>query len=186
MIFKTVLTAIFMSSTITLSALSLFDSGNYKDGSFFGVFSFGNMTALGCLAMLHFRILSVSNTFSFFLFISTALSVVLFLLLWLIQSFVSSSILFLTIDEILLSPQLYIFLCIVTVLGVIEYLWIKIEFYSFNGNFDLSETVLTGQKESQNPNLDNRSEKSFNQDLPVSIKEDSMIDDYRDSEDSED
>ena len=123
--------SLFLSLIITLLALSLFDYGTYSKGLFYGWFTFGHMTLFGCLFMIYLRLFAISNTFSFAFMISFQSGVILFVVLWVIESSISGSKLYQTFLETVLNPQLYIYFNGLLGLGMVQYIFVKMEFYLF-------------------------------------------------------
>ena len=185
-IIKEIITASLISFGLTMISLSLFDFGAYNEGKFFGWFSFGNMVALGVTLVLQMKLFSMSNTFSFFLLLSGCLAVGLFLIFWMVESFISSSNLFATMTEILLSWQLYLYLLVAFCIGIIEYLWIKMEFYAENSNLNLNEEDVKVSSQFDVVKSTSNSEKSMSQNLNMDLQGGSIMDDYKDSEDDSD
>jgi magnesium-transporting ATPase (P-type) len=179
-IIKTIINSAVTGILLTLLGLSLFDYGTYKDGAFFGWFNFGNMVTFGILLILAMRFLSISNTFSFFLFLIPVSMLMLYFFMWLLMSLISKSILFDTFMEVALSPQLYIFIIVIICLGFAESLFLKIDFFSYLNDLDTKETFQNSNSLKKQVRLESNSEKD-----PYGRNEsedDLMKDDYRDSD----
>ena len=177
---KTIINASLSGLAVTLLGLALFDFGTYKDGGFFGWFTFGNMVTFGILLLLFMRFFSISNTFSFFLFLLPVALLVVYFFLWVIMSSVSGSSLFDTFLEVALSPQFYLFLGVVIGLGLAEYLWLKIQFFSLFEDLKLEENFTPGGKpieafDSEMSDREKRKGFSHNQ-------QNLMMDDYKNSD----
>jgi magnesium-transporting ATPase (P-type) len=174
---RTAVNALVSGVVLTLLALALFDFGTYKDGQFFGWFSFGNMVTLGLMLLIFIRIFSVSNTFSFLLLMVPVSMVLVYFFIWLLMSFISGSNLFDSFMEIILSPQLYVFVPVVICLGVAEYLFLKVQFYSFLSEMDFKQNFQEGGVKLKNPKYQSESDGLYNK----NNQEDLMKDDYRES-----
>ena len=135
------LTSLFLSLLITLLALSLFDSGTFSKGLFYGWFTFGHMTLFGCLFVIYARLFAISNTFSFASVISIYSAIILFLVLWMIESSISGSKLYQTFFETVLNPQLYIYFNTLLGLAMVQYIFVKMEFYLFGSEVFESSSV---------------------------------------------
>lgn len=181
-IIKTAGNALVSGIVVTLLGLALFDLGTYKDGQFFGWFSFGNMVTLAIMILLCGRIFWITNTFSFFLLMVPLGMMLIYFFMWLLMSFISGSNLFDSFMEVVLSPQLYIFVLVVCCLAVAEGLFMKIEFFSILSELDLKETFEEGGVKLKNPKFQSESDGLYNK----SGQEDLMKDDYQDSDSDSD
>ena len=133
-LFEIVLGIIF-SCYLTFNCLLMFDWGNYKDGVFYGWYTFGNMISMGVVITVNFRILVLSNAFSLWNLIVTLISIGSYFGIWFFESSLSSSKLYNTFWELTASFQFYIFLVYVLVISIIEYLIVKIEYYHIDKKF---------------------------------------------------
>lgn len=179
-VLKSVINGVVTGLLLTLLALALFDFGTYKDGKFFGWFSFGNMVTLGILLVLAMRFVSVSNTFSFLLVLVPAIMLLVYFFMWLLMSFVSGSDLFDTFQEVVLSPQLYVYLCVVIGVGLAEGLLVKIDLYSMLADLDVTETFQKRGNVFRQDGFQSHSESG--QVSKNSSDGNLMKDDYRDSD----
>ena len=141
------------------------------------------MICLGIVIVLQIRLFSISNTFSFFLLFSIGFTLGFYILLWLLMSLIGDSELYDTITETIYNPQLYIYITVILALVSIEYIWIKMEFFNFNSDLVLKEDMTQKQYLTiKNPDDYDGSEE---EEVIRSERENDIMDDYRDSEDSE-
>jgi phospholipid-transporting ATPase len=130
-----IIMGIIFSCYMTYNCLLMFDWGNYKDGVFYGWFTFGNMISMGVIITVNLRILVLSNAFSLWNLIVTLISIGSYFGIWFFESSLSSSQYYNTFWEITASFQFYIFLVYVFVITIIEYIIVKIEFYEIDKKF---------------------------------------------------
>ena len=99
------------------------------------------------------------------------------------MSLIGDSELYDTITETIYNPQLYIYITVILALVSIEYIWIKMEFFNFNSDLVLKEDMTQKQYLTiKNPDDYDGSEE---EEVIRSERENDIMDDYRDSEDSE-
>ena len=139
---------IIFSCYLTFNCLLMFDWGNYKEGVFYGWYTFGNMISMGVVITVNLRILVLSNAFSLWNLVVTFISIGSYFGIWFLESSIESSVYYNTFWEITGSFQFYIFLVYVFAITIIEYMIVKIEFYhvdkKFVPDFDVKFDAVAG------------------------------------------
>ena len=182
---KEMVLAVGLSCYLTFLCLLLFDWGNYKNGVFYGWYNFGNMISMGVVITVNLRIFLLANAFSFWNFVVIMLSIGSYFALWFLESSLSTSKLFNTFWEITATYQFYIYLIYNLSFSIMEYMIIKLNFYSIDKNyvpdFDVKFDAVTktgsGQVNIEYSGVSNK-------DLQVPGNRGGSMDKYLDSEES--
>jgi phospholipid-transporting ATPase len=142
-----VLMGIFFSCYLTFVTLLFFDWGNYKEGMFYGWYTFGNMISMGVVITVNFRILVLSNAISLWNLVVTLISIGSYFGIWFFESTLTGSEYYNTFFQVTGLFQFYLFLVCILVISIIEYIIIKIEFYwidkKFVPDFDVKFDAVT-------------------------------------------